>query len=461
MASSSPLAAHVLRRVSILASAAIFFTLALLGNRTWAAAPLLLRSPSLSQTSIAFLYADDIWTVARAGGVAERLTSRSDVTAGPYYSPDGSRIAYSQSEGGMTNVYVVGAEGGVPLRLTWDNSGHMASGNFAVGWTADGKDVLFVSMRSSYTDFLKLYEADADGHGTPTALPLPSVEEGSISPDGQTLAYVPILQWEAAWKHYRGGQTTPVWLVNLKTLDMVKIPRENSNDSSPVWEGKTVYFLSDRNGPVALFSYDTTTQKIAQVVENKGYDLKSVAAGPGALVYEQFGSLHLYDLATRQQHEVPVTIEGDLPELAPHMTNIRPDEVQHLDISPTGVRLVAEAHGDIFTLPTDKGDTRNLTRTPGVAERDPAWSPDGKSIAYFSDASGEYQLYIRPQDGLKPPTVIDLGPNPSYFYSPRWSPDSKLIVYSDKHNRLWYVPVAGGKPTLIDTGIYHGDFQPS
>jgi len=450
------LRAHSLRRISILACAAVLLALALTSSWTWAAGPLLLRHPSLSQTKIAFLYADDIWTVPRAGGVAERLTSQNDVVAGPFYSPDGSQIAYSRQEHGLVNVYVISADGGVPRRLTWDNSNEFSSGNYAVGWTPDGKDVLFGSARSSWSDFLKLFEVAADGQGTPTALPLPSAVEGSVSPDGQTIAYVPVLQWEVAWKHYRGGQTTPIWLVNLKTLDLERIPRDNSNDSSPVWEGNTVYFLSDRNGPVSLFSYDTGTKQVSRVVDNTGYDLKTVAAGPSALVYEQFGSLHLYDLATRQEHTVPVTIEGDVPDLAPHLANIRPEEVQNLEISPTGVRLVVEAHGDIFTLPTDKGDTRNLTKTPGIAERDPSWSPDGKSIAYFSDASGEYQLYIRDQDGLKPPTVIDLGPNPSFFYQPHWSPDSKYIAYADKHLHLWYVAVSGGKPVLIDTALYGG-----
>jgi len=452
----SPLVKHLLRRIPALATAAIVFALAFFGSRSWAADPLLLRNPSLSQTKIAFLYANDIWTVSRAGGLAERLTSQNNVEGGPYYSPDGSEIAYSKLEHGMTNVYVISSDGGVPRRLTWDNSGHFGASNYAVGWTPDGKNVLYNSMRTSWSDYLQLFEAAADGHGSPSALPLPSAVEGSISPDGQTIAYVPILQWEAAWKHYRGGQTTPIWLVNLKTLDLVKVPRDNSNDSSPVWEGSTVYFLSDRNGPVSLFSYDTDTKKVSQVVDNTGYDLKTVAAGPGALVYEQFGSLHLYDLATHQQHAVPITIDGDLPGLVPHLANIRPEELQNFEISPTGVRLVAEAHGDIFTLPTDKGDTRNLTATPGVAERDPAWSPDGKSIAYFSDASGEYQLFIRDQDGMKPPTVIDLGPNPSFFYAPHWSPDSKYIAYSDKHLHLWYVAVSGGKPVLVDTGLYGG-----
>ena len=368
---------YLLRKIPALASFAIFFACALIGTRAWAADPLLLRNPSLSQTKIAFLYADDIWTVPRAGGVAERLTSQSDVVEGPYYSPDGSEIAYSRLEHGLTNVYIIGSEGGVPRRLTWDNSGHFGSGNYALGWTPDGKEVLFDSMRSSWSDFFELFETAADGHGTPSALPLPSAAGGSISPDGQTIAYVPILQWEAAWKHYRGGQTTPIWLVNLKTLDLVKIPRDNSNDSSPVWEGSTVYFLSDRNGPVSLFSYDTDAKKLSQVVENHQLRSEDRRAGPGALVYEQFGSLHLYDLATHQQHAVPITIEGDLPGLAPHLANIRPEELQNLDISPTGVRLVAEAHGDIFTCARrqgrhaqpDQDSGRSRTRPRLVARR--------------------------------------------------------------------------------------------
>jgi tricorn protease len=421
----------------------------------FSAPALLLRNPSLSQDKIAFLYARDVWTVSRDGGEARRLTSDGNVMEGPFYSPDHTQIAYSSANHGLWDVYIVSADGGVPRRLTWE-----PTGSHVVGWTHDGKDVLFASMHASYSDFPRLFHVHADGTGSPEVLPLPSAAEGSFSDDGKTLAYVPFLQWQKAWKRYRGGQTTPIWLVDLKTLDIQKIPRENSNDSSPVWSGATVYFLSDRSGPVSLFGYDTGTKQVQQLIDNHGFDLKTVSAGPGALVYEQFGSLHLFDLKTRQEKAVTVTIHGDLPELAPHLAQVPAKEVDTFAVSPTGARIAVEALGDIYTLPAEKGDTRNLTRSPGTADRDPAWSPDGKSIAYFSDASGEYQLFVRDQNGLAAPKVIDLGPGASFFYAPHWSPDSKHIAFSDKHLRIWYVDVSGGKPVKVDTAL-RGGFGPS
>jgi len=415
------------------------------------AAPLLLRNPALSADRIAFLYAGDIWTVSRQGGDARRLTSIGAVGAGPYFSPDGSQVAYSARERGNFDVYVVTSDGGVPRRLTWEPTGSLVT-----GWTPDGKDVLFTSGHASKSVYPRLFQIHADGVGPAEVLPLPSVDEGSFSSDGSTLAYVPVRQWQAAWKHYRGGQTSQVWLVNMKTLDLEKVPRENSNDSHPVWLGSTVYFLSDRNGSVSLFEYDTKTKQVQQVLDNHGLDLKTLGAGPGGLVYEQFGSLHLYDPSSRQDQVVSVSIHGELAALQPHLAGVLPAAVENIAVSPTGVRIVVEARGDIFTLPAEKGDVRNLTNTPGSAEREPSWSPDGKSIAYFSDASGEYQLYIRDQNGLAPPKVIDLGPNPSFFYAPRWSPDSKRIAFTDKHLRIWYVDVAGGKPVKIDTGLRGG-----
>jgi tricorn protease len=428
------------------------------------APPLLLRNPSLSQDKVAFRYADDIWTVSRQGGEAERLTANGMVVAGPFYSPDGSQIAYSAHLNGNTDAYVIPATGGVPRRITWH-----PSGSAVVGWSPDGKDVLITSMAASYRHYLRLFLVHADGSGVPEPLPLPTGLQGSYSSDGQSIAYQPFTKWQNAWKRYVGGQTTPIWIVNLKTLDLVKVPRENSNDSNPVWVGNSIYFLSDRDStgknaaPVSLYSYDTASKAVTPVVPNKGLDLKSIQAGLGGLVYEQFGSIHLLDTATKADKTISVQIHGELANLAPHRVNLNPREIENADLSPAGARAVVEAHGEIFTVPGEKGDTRNLTNTPGVAERNPSWSPDGKSIAYFSDASGEYQLYIQDQTGFKAPTVIDLGPNPSYFYNPTWSPDSKHIAYTDRRQRIWYVDLPAGKPVLIDKGTYSGfyaDFSP-
>jgi tricorn protease len=426
--------------------------------------PLLLQCPSLSQEKIAFRYADDIWTVRRQGGEAERLTSVGKVAAGPFYSPDGAWIAYSAHLSGNTDVYVIPATGGVPRRITWHPSGSVVA-----GWSPDSKDVLILSMESSYRHYMKLFRVRADGSGMPEPLPLPSGYEGSFSPDGQSIAYQPITRWQDAWKRYAGGQTTPIWIANLKTLEIRKVPRENSNDSNPVWVGDAIYFLSDRTGPVTLFRYEPRSKEVRQVVANHGFDLKSFQAGPGAIVYEQFGSIHLLDttsrdLASNADRTVSIRVRGELASLAPHRVTLTPGDIQNAQLSPTGARAVFEAHGEIFTVPAEKGDTRNLTQTPGVAERDPSWSPDGKTIAYFSDASGEYQLYLRDQNGFKPPTVIDLGPGPSFFYSPTWSPDSKHVAYFDKHLRLWTVDVPAGKPVLVDTLIYGSlgpDFGPA
>ena len=416
---------------------------------------LLLRCPSLSQDHIAFRYADDIWTVGREGGEAQRLTSDGAVDAGPFYSPDGSQIAYSARLNGNDDVYVIGAAGGVPRRITWHPAGSQA-----VGWSRDGKEVLIASGAASYRHFLRLFLVHADGSGMPEPLPLPSGVEGSFSPNGESIAYQPITKWEEAWKRYYGGQTTPIWIVNLKTLDLVKVPRDNSNDSNPVWVGNSIYFLSDRGnqgqGPISLYRYDVDSKQVSQVVANKSFDLKTMQGGPGGLVYEQFGSIHLVDTASNADKTIPISIHGELAGMAPHLAAVTPDEIQNAALSPSGARAVFEAHGEIFTVPAEKGDTRNLTNTAGIAERDPSWSPDGKSIAYFSDASGEYQLYIHDQTGFAAPKVIDLGPDPSFFYSPTWSPDSRHIAYVDKHRRIWLVDVPGGKPVEIDHGIYGG-----
>ncbi|HEX8559173.1 MAG TPA: PDZ domain-containing protein [Pyrinomonadaceae bacterium] len=410
--------------------------------------PQLLQQPTLSRTHIAFAFGGDLWTVARDGGEAVRLTTGVGTESRPYFSPDGSLIAFSGEYDGNVDVYVVPAAGGVPRRLTYHPGADVAQ-----GWSKDGRSVLFRSGRNSYSRFNRLFTIPADG-GLETEVPLPMAEEGSYSADGSRLAYVPLQRAFGTWKRYRGGQVTPVWIANLSDSSVEKLPREDSNDFNPMWVGDRVFFLSDRGGPVTLYSYDTRTKKVARAVENTGLDIKSADAGPGAIVYEQFGSLHLYDLDSGRTRAVSVTVAGDLPSVRPRFHRVTFQQWRSASLSPTGVRAVVEARGEVLTVPAEKGDVRNLTNTPGVAERDPSWSPDGKWIAYFSDESGEYALHLRDQSGMGEVKKISLGEPPSFFYSPVWSPDSKKIAFTDKRLNVWYVAVAGGAPVKVDTDTF-------
>jgi tricorn protease len=412
---------------------------------------LLLRFPTVSKTQIAFNYGGDLWIVSRDGGDAKRLTSDTGEETVPAFSPDGSMIAFTGEYDGNKDVYVIPAAGGVPRRLTF----HPAD-EYVAGWTPDGKNILFASWGDSFRHFeFQLYTVPLEG-GLPTRLPLPVANEASYSPDGTHLAYVPHIQWEAAWKRYHGGQTTPIWIADLKDSSIVKVPRENSNDHFPMWVGDSIYFLSDRNGPVSLFVYDTKTKQVTEALHSDGLDFKSAAAGPDAIVIEQFGAIKLYDLQTHQAKNISINVAGDIEAVRPHFAKVEPKRIQNFGISPTGARAVFEAWGEIFTVPTDKGDIRNLTRSPAVADRDPAWSPDGKSIAYFSDESGEYDLAIRDQNGLGVVRHISLGNPPSFFYTPVWSPDSKKIAYADKRLNLWYVELDNPAPKLIETDYFGG-----
>src|SRR5277367_5271872 len=406
-------------------------------------ATLLVHSPTISRTQVVFVYGGYLWSVPRAGGEARQLTTGGH-EARPAFSPDGKWIAFTGQYDGNIDAYVMPAEGGEPRRLTW----HPAP-DVVVGWTPDSRKVMFHSPREAYADFDRLYTVPVEG-GWPEVLPMWRAEDGWFSSDGKRIAYVPNLKWQTSWKRYKGGQTTPIYIVQLSDLKLEKVPRENSNDSHPVWLGDTVYFLSDRNGAVTLFAYETKTKAVKQVVENKGLDMKSLSAGPDALVYEQFGGIYVFDPGSDSSKKVEIHISGDLPATRPHYEKVG-DKIQNAGISPSGARAVFEARGEILSVPAEKGDVRNLTRTTGIEERDPAWSPDGKWIAYFSDESGEYGLHLVDQSGLGTVKKIGLGQPPSFFYGPTWSPDSKKIAYTDKRLNFSYVDVEKGTPVKVDS----------
>jgi tricorn protease len=416
--------------------------------------PLLLQKPAVSKTHIAFGYAGDLWLVGRDGGEARRLTSGVGLEFGPLFSPDGSQIAFTGEYDGNIDVYVIPTAGGEPRRLTYH-----PGVDVAVGWTPDGMSILFSSGRTSYSRYNKLFTLPVDGSGYPTELPLPMGEQGAYSPDGSQLAYVPFWNRRAvpnayiAWKRYRGGLASPIWIANLSDSRITKVPRQDSNDFCPMWFGGKVWFLSDRAGPVTLFSYDPESKQVKKELENSGYDLISASVGPDAIVYEQFGSLNLFDPKTGQGRAVDVRLTADFSGTRPRYEKVA-KRITNAHISPTGARAVFEARGEILSVPAEKGDIRNLTQTTAAAERDPAWSPDGKTIAYFSDESGEYMLHLRDARGTGPVKRIALGDAPNFYFNPVWSPDSKKIAYSDTRQQLWYVDVASGNSTKVDTHAY-------
>lgn len=413
------------------------------------ASPVLLRQPSVGKDIIAFEYANEIWAAPRSGGDARPLTTGPGEKSTPFLSPDGKWIAYTANYAGNSDVYVMPAAGGEARRLT-----HHPGPDVVMGWGPDGKTVLFRSNRNSFNGFNRLFTVPVAG-GLPYELPLPTGEAGSFSPDESHIAYVPVTNWRpgAAWKRYRGGRTAKIWLADLKDSSTVEIPRNNSNDINPMWVGNTVYFLSDRSGSVTLFSYEPATKKVDQLLPANGADIITAQASNGVIVIERVGALQLYDIASKKLTDLHIRVAGDIPALRAHFKKVD-REIQGYGISPTGVRAVFEAHGEILTVPVEKGDIRNLTNSSGVAERDPAWSPDGKSVAFFSDEGGEYSLHIKPQDGMGEAKKIKLSESPSFYYDPQWSPDSKKILYTDKHLNLYYIELANPKPILVDTDYF-------
>jgi tricorn protease len=413
---------------------------------------LLLQRPAMNAKQIVFEYAGDLWTVDRNGGSATRLTTGTGIETDAVFSPDGSQIAFTGEYDGNVDVFTVPAAGGTPRRITY----HPAP-DYAVGWTRDGKNIIFRSARESFSArYTQLFSVAASG-GLPVALPLPMAFSGSFSEDGKNIAYSPTggafnfnYASFVSWRRYRGGLASSISITSLPDLHTTKIPREGSSDFDPVWAGGKIYFLSDRSGPVTLFRFDPSSKSVSEVIKNSGRDIRSLSAGPGGLIYDQFGEVFVYDAKSGKSKKVAISIAGDFPEVRPRLENVGRD-IHSARISPTGMRAVVETHGDILTVPAAKGNFRDLTNTPGVMERQPAWAPDGEHIAYFSDASGLYALHIEGQSGTSDVKKFPLAEDATYYFNPQWSPDSKLLAFTDNKLDILFLNTGTGKLTKVDT----------
>ena len=398
----------------------------------------LLRMPTVSADQIAFAYAQNIWVVPHSGGAARRITSFQGQTSNPHFSPDGKWIAFSGEYAGNQDVYLVAAEGGEPKRLTWHPGADLVQ-----GWTPDGRSIMFSSARATWapSGSPRFWTVPVEG-GVEEPMPLPRGFQGKISPDGSHIAYRMNNSWDDERRNYRGGQNRPIWIVDTKTWDLVSPPWTDSKDIDPVWIGNTVYYISDRDGVQNIWSYDLASKKNTQVTKFSDLDVKTMDSGPGSIVFEQAGYIHELDPKSGRSRRVEISAAGDFPWMMPRWEDVSP-RMTNISLSPTGKRVLVEARGEVFSIPAEKGDVRNLTNSSGAADRDPAWSPDGRSIAYFSDRTGEYKLYVQNADGLTPPREINIA-NPKHYYTVSWSPDSKKVLFHDTDLKVWVIDTGTG-----------------
>lgn len=431
----------LLVRVVILAGLAVLLT-----KNTQAQGTRLLRQPTISASQIAFEYGGDIWITEKNGGEARRITSTAATEADPHLSPDGKWIAFTSNRSGVTAVYVVSSEGGNPARLTW-----YPAASFARGWTPDGKKVLYACARETApTGFNRLWSVPVEG-GVSTLLPAPWGFDGSLSPDGKKIVVDRVSRWDVEFRHYRGGQNTPLTVTDLETLKETAIPGDRTTDIHPVWQGDEIFFLSDRAFTVNVWSYSVSKATLRQVTNLKEGDIKWLSGNGKDLVYEHAGYLFLLDPVSGTSKQLEIRVHGDFPWAEPHWENVT-SRATSASLSPTGKRVLVEARGDIFTAPVENGNARNLTHSSDAADRAPSWSPDGKLIAWFSDKGGEgYALCLTDQEAKNEPRKISIG-DAKLAWEPCWSPDSKYIAFEDNKVRIKLIEIATGKITDVDAG---------
>ncbi|MGF1555402.1 S41 family peptidase [Paucihalobacter sp.] len=407
----------------------------------------LLREPTISNTEVVFVYANDLWKAPINGGNAVRLTSSEGYEQDPHFSPDGKHIAFTAEYDGNLDVYVIPAEGGEPKRLTYH-----PDGDFVQGWTPEGR-VLFRSSREAKpTQSTKFFTVDLEGN-FPQALDINRAAYGEISEDGNHLAYTPIMSWDPEWRNYRGGQAMPIWIVDLKTKDLITTPQlDKERHLDPVWLNGVVYYLSERDYTSNIWSFDPKTKTEKQITFHKKFDVKSLDAHNDKIVYEQGGYLHLFNTTNNETKQLNISVKGDLNYARERWENVTANNLNNPNLSPTGKRALFEYRGEIFSVPKEKGGWINLTNSSGVADRYPIWSPKGDKIAWFSDNSGDYKLVIADQNGQNK-TEITL-PNPTFYFQPDWSFDGKHIAYTDTDYNIWIANLETKKVVKADTDRY-------
>ena len=391
---------------------------------------------AISANHIAFIYAEDLWVSNADGSQPRRLTVDEGIESEPVFSPDGALIAFSAQYDGNTDVYTVPVTGGIPVRLTWHPGEDLVR-----GFTPDGRNIVFASQRSVFSNrYFQFFLVPVNG-GYPSRLEIPNGWSASFSPDGRSIAYTPISPAYQQWKNYRGGRISNIWIYSMADLSVVKIPQpsEGCNDADPMWLGNMIYFTSDRNGEFNLYSYATGSKEVKQLTFFSDFPIIKASSGNGKIIFEQEGYLHTFDPQPNRSAKLTVGIAADLLELRPRFVQ-GTNYIRSFDISPAGSRVVFDFRGDIITLPAEKGDPRNITLTANIHEKYPSWSPDGKSIAYFSDASGEYTLHIKSQDGKGEPRSIKIDGTGFYAF-PVWSPDSRKLSFVDNGRNLYVVDI--------------------
>ena len=414
---------------------------------TSAQGTLLLRQPTLSDDSIVFVYADDLWLVDRAGGDAQRLTSHEGTESNPHFNQDGSMVAFTGEYGGNTDVYVVTTQGGIPKRLTWHPGADVVQ-----GWTPDG-EVLFRSSRLAHpTETNSFYQVSTDGD-LPTSVNVTRAAYGEVSPDGSKLAYTPITSWDAEWRNYRGGQAMPIWIQDMETGALDRIPQpDDERHVDPVWVGSTVYYISERDYAANIWSYNTESKAEEQITQHKVFDVKSLDAHGDEIVYEQGGRLHLISGSNDDPQTLEINVRGDMNFSIPRWTEVSAANINHASLSPNGKRAIVEFRGEVVTIPKEHGSSRSLTSSSRAADRAPIWSPKGDQVAWFSDESGEYQLVVADQYGKVQKNLVV--PSNTYYFQPDWSADGKKIAFTDTHYNIWYVDISSGIFTKVDTDGY-------